>query len=440
MRRIGLALAIAAAAAGCSSFPGASTASKEPAKFDIAANQKGFEDATTLFANKRYDQAARLCESVIQVRPYYAPAHLLLARSHHAAGKDDSAIPRYRGLLNLAPNHVEGLTELAAIYRSRNENDQALTLLERAYAQTEGREDIAAALAECRSELGVEVVEEEPPAEAPIEQVSAPAEPEGREEAPTPPVEEPAPPVEAAPVPPPTEEPTPAEAQPPRTEQGPSTPVAEGARPPKAVEVKPPAPKASEPRPPAPKPEPPAPKKPAPPDPPKAREAAAEEAPVRLSPEAQQWIEEGDRSLAEGLAADALEAYKKSREHGGPEAMLTSRVERATSAREEAQRTAKSLTSTLHTAEDPTDHRLRLAAAYLQDGRYLEAQLLLLQLSVLSPECGEAFYLLGIAYERRSEWRQAADAFTKARKLCAGTALDVQAGFHLEDIGAHLDH
>ncbi|MEK7866545.1 MAG: tetratricopeptide repeat protein [Planctomycetota bacterium] len=483
MRRIGLALALAAVTAGCSFVPGSSSSEpEESTKTDFAGTEKGFADATTLYANKRYEQAARLCEKTIQARPYYAPAHLLLARSHHAAGKDDSAIPRYRALLNLSPNHVEGLTELAAVHRSRGEADQAVPLLERAFERTEGREDVAIALAECLKEAGdfdrarevaarAGVLIEDPPValdqteplveqllpDPPSEETPTPAAPPEEEEMPTapqqPPVEEPTPVAQAAdPVPPPAEE----EPQPPEEPRpplpNPEPPKPKEATPPVAA-PDPPKPEPPQPRevtPPVAKPEPPKPpakdaapvaekpKKASPPSNPP--EAPVAETPVRMSPEAQQWIEEGDRSLAEGLAASAIEAYKRSKEHGGPEAILSARVERATKSREEAQRTARELSGPIQATADSTGQRLRLAAAYLQDGRYLEAKLLLVQLTVITPDSGEGFYLLGIAYESRSEWQQAAEAFKKAQALCPGTALDVQAGFHLEEIGAHLDH
>ncbi|GEM_PF-3935354 len=444
MRRIVLALAIAAVAAGCSSFPGSkSSEPEEPVKADFAVTEKGFADANTLYANKRYDQAARLCEQTIQARPYYAPAHLLLARSCHAVGKDDSAIPRYRALLNLSPSHVEGLTELAAIHRSRGEFDQAVPLLERAYAHTEGREDVAIALAECLEEAGDVDRAREVAARAslPVEELPvAPEEaaPDAEQPLPDPPSEE-----TSAPVPPPeAEEDAPTAPQPPAEKP----PLPE---PPKAKDVTPPRPEP--PQPPLARPEPPKPvakdaattekpKKASPPAIPSSPEPTVAEKPARLSPEAQQWIEEGDRSFAEGLAADAIDAYKRSKEHGGPEAILSVRLQRATESRQEAQKTARDLSATLQTTTDPAGIRLKLAAAYLQDGRYLEAQLLLVQLTVIAPDTGEAYYLLGIAYERRSEWQQAAEAFKRARTLCPGTALDVQAEFHLDDIAAHLDH
>lgn len=501
MRRFGLALGIAALTAGCSSFSGFSTfQSKKAAPSEFTTTEKGFADATTLFENQRYDQAARICEATIRIRPYHVPSHLLLARSYHAAGKDDSAIPRYRTLLNLSPNHVEGLTELAAIYRRRNESDQAVTLLERAFECTGGREDIALALAMAWEEVGdfdraldvrlshlkshpscveaashairrlrergdavraCEVADaairagvrpedlpktasdpprqaEQPIPEPPNEEAFAPCpegtppdepleEPSTRTEEPEPadvptPTEEPRQSAKAAPAPPPSQE----KPQPPPPKPKPPLPKAE---PPKPPEEKPRAPK----------PDPPAPKKQAPPAAPRAQESVVEK-PARLSPEAQKWIEEGDRSFAEGLAAAALEAYRRSKEHGGPESILATRIERAMKSREEAQKAVRDLLGGLHQAQDPAEHRLKLAAAYLQDGRYLEAQLLLIQVTMLAPNCGEAYYLLGIAYEHRADWQQAADAFRKARKLCPGTALDVQAGFHLEEIATHLDH
>lgn len=488
---ITLAIALAALAAGCSAFSGASH--EEPQaqqKVDFAGSERDFATAITLFKNERYDQAAALLEKTISSRPYFAPAHLVLARSLRAMGKDDSAIPRYQMLLHLQPGSLEGLTELADLYRRHGNADQAVALLEKPFRAAKGQEEIALALEQACEEAGspekgIEVglahlkahptcvpaaqmtirglvqagrasearavaddavragmraedlpaVPEESGPQVVQPLPDAPAEekhPEAAEQqAVAPPAQEaakaPEPPAPKAPQPP---APKPPEPPAPKAPVPPPTPPA-----PKAVE--PPAAKPPDP------PAPPLPKKKAPPaEPPRDETPVAQETkqPERLSPEARQWLDVGDQSLADGLAAEALDAYKRSQEHGGPEAVLRLRIAEAQKARDAADKQTHDLATQPIDGKDGVGHRLKLASAFLQVGRYLEAQMLLVQVTVLAPDRGEAYYMLGLSYEGRTQWQPASEAFKKAEALCKGSALEVQAQVHIDQIEAHLDH
>ncbi len=481
-----LAIALAALAAGCSGFSGASHEEAQgPQKVDFAGSERDFQTALTLYDNARYDQAAAILERMVASRPYFAPAHLVLARSLRAMGKDDSAIPRYQKLLHLQPGSLEGLTELADLYLKHGKATEAVALLERPFRAAKGQEEIALALAQSYEEAGnpekgIEVrlahLKVHPTCVLAAQMairglvqagrvnearaVADDAVGAGMRAQDLPGIPQDSGPQVIQPLPdPPAEEKHAGAAEPKATAQPAKAPP----RPPSHQTANPPAPKAAEPpqalepqarKPPDP-PAPPLPKKKAPPaepprdDPPIAQaptepdsssEAASAAKEERLSPEARQWLDVGDQSLADGLASEAIDAYKRSQEHGGPEAVLRLRIAEAQKTRDTADKQAHDLTSQPIDLQGGVAHRLQLASAYLQVGRYLEAQMLLVQVTVLAPDRGEPYYLLGLSYEGRSQWQPAAEAFKKAEALCKGTALEIQAQVHSEQIEAHLNH
>jgi len=118
---------------------------------ELAQVKIGFTDLSVLLRAGRLDEAAQVCVDILQIAPDFVPAIYNLAAIHYAEGKYAEALEEVEKAIRIDPAYAEGLYLLAMVYANTGRYEEARTQLEEILRSVPDFEQARAALEQLKA-------------------------------------------------------------------------------------------------------------------------------------------------------------------------------------------------------------------------------------------------------------------------------------------------